>query len=183
MPNSISDVDGNLEQRRNTVSVFNGSMPLIKTYNTQQAEIKAVGEWIGQHLANGIQPEEIGVFVRDVPQIERAMSAIASIGMSEIKPIELSDRVSFAPGCIAVSTMHYAKGLEFRVVVVMACDDEVLPLQDRVESVMDESDLEEVYNTERHLLYVACTRARDYLLVSGVDPASEFLDDVRSEKS
>ena len=183
LPNSITDVDGNLEQRRNTVSVFNGSMPLIKTYNTQQAEIKAVGEWIGQHLTNGIQPEEIGVFVRDVPQIERAMSAIASIGISEIKPIELSDRVSFAPGCIAVSTMHYAKGLEFRVVVVMACDDEVLPLQERVESVMDESDLEEVYHTERHLLYVACTRARDYLLVSGVDPASEFLDDVRSEKS
>jgi ATP-dependent exoDNAse (exonuclease V) beta subunit len=33
-------------------------------------------------------------------------------------------------------------------------------------------------NTERHLLYVACTRARDFLLVTGVDPASEFLDDL-----
>lgn len=30
--------------------------------------------------------------------------------------------------------------------------------------VADDSDLEEVYNTERHLLYVACTRARDHLL-------------------
>ena len=76
--------------------------------------------------------------------------------------------------------MHLAKGLEFRAVVVMACDDEVLPLQERVENISDESDLEEVYNTERHLLYVACTRARDYLLVTGVDPASEFLDDLRS---
>ena len=28
-----------------------------------------------------------------------------------------------------------------------------------------------VYNTERHLLYVACTRARDHQLVTGVDPA------------
>jgi hypothetical protein len=25
---------------------------------------------------------------------------------------------------------------------------------------------------------VACTRARDWLLVTGVDPASEFLDDM-----
>ena len=41
------------------------------------------------------------------------------------------------------------------------------------------TDLEEVYNTERHLLYVACTRARDNLLITGVDPASEFLDDLR----
>jgi hypothetical protein len=40
------------------------------------------------------------------------------------------------------------------------------------------ADLEEVYETERHLLYVACTRARDHLLVTGVKPASEFLDDL-----
>ena len=74
--------------------------------------------------------------------------------------------------------MHLAKGLEFRSVVVMACDDDVIPLQARIESVVDESDLKEVYDTERHLLYVACTRARDYLLICGVNPASEFLDDL-----
>jgi superfamily I DNA/RNA helicase len=73
--------------------------------------------------------------------------------------------------------MHLAKGLEFRAVAVMACDEDVLPLQARIETVADQSDLEEVYNTERHLLYVACTRARDQLLVTGVDPASEFLGD------
>ena len=75
--------------------------------------------------------------------------------------------------------MHSSKGLEFRVVVVMACDDEVIPLQARIEAVTDDTDLEEVYNTERHLLYVACTRARDHLLVTGVEPVSEFLQDLR----
>jgi superfamily I DNA/RNA helicase len=73
--------------------------------------------------------------------------------------------------------MHLAKGLEFRAVVVMACDDEVVPLQERIETVGDDADLQEVYDTERHLLYVACTRARDLLLVSAVAPASEFLGD------
>ena len=72
--------------------------------------------------------------------------------------------------------MHLAKDLEFRAVVVAACDDQVVPLQSRIENIADEADLEEVYNTERHLLYVAYTRARDRLLVTGVDPASEFLD-------
>ena len=62
--------------------------------------------------------------------------------------------------------------------VVMACDDEVIPLQERIETVGDDADLQEVYDTERHLLYVACTRARDYLLVTAVEPASEFLDDL-----
>jgi superfamily I DNA/RNA helicase len=73
--------------------------------------------------------------------------------------------------------MHRAKGLEFRAVAVMACDDEVIPLQQRIETVGDDADLAEVYDTERHLLYVACTRARDHLLVTGVSPVSEFLDD------
>jgi superfamily I DNA/RNA helicase len=75
--------------------------------------------------------------------------------------------------------MHLVKGLEFRAVVVMACDDEVIPLQARIETAADDTDLEEVYHTERHLLYVACTRARDHLLVTSVDPPSEFLDDLR----
>jgi superfamily I DNA/RNA helicase len=61
----------------------------------------------------------------------------------------------------------------------LACGDEVIPLQQRIETAVDDADLEEVYNTERHLLYVACTRARDHLLITGVQSASEFLDDLR----
>lgn len=41
----------------------------------------------------------------------------------------------------------------------------------------------QIWNTstipERHLLYVACTRARDHLLVTGIEPLSEFLGDFR----
>lgn len=73
-----------------------------------------------------------------------------------------------------------AKGREFRAVVVMACDDEIIPLQKRIETVGDDSDLKEAYDTERHLLYVACTRARDHLLLTSVDPSSKFLDDMET---
>lgn len=79
--------------------------------------------------------------------------------------------------------MHLAKGLEFRAVAVMACDDEVSPLQSRIEAVGDSGNLQEVYDTERQLLYVACTRARDRLFVSGVEPLSEFLDDLNQVSS
>lgn len=91
----------------------------------------------------------------------------------------LDDHVETASEQISICTMHLAKGLEFRAVVVMACDDEVIPSQERIEAVGDNADLQEVYDTERQLLYVACTRARDQLLVSSVAPGSEFLDDMR----
>ena len=74
--------------------------------------------------------------------------------------------------------MHDAKGLEYRACVVMAVDEDVLPDPDRLEAVGDLADLEALQETERHQLYVACTRARDRLLISGVEPGSEFLDDL-----
>jgi superfamily I DNA/RNA helicase len=79
--------------------------------------------------------------------------------------------------------MHLAKGLEYKAVVVMACDDDVLPLQERIETVADESELDEVHETERNLFCVACTRARERILVSGVQPASEFFADFMSLSS
>ncbi len=158
------------------MSVFNGPAPRIDTFDDPEQEASAVGAWIAERLKDGLQPHEIGVFVRSKAQLKRARAALKASGA---QAVELSDKVETTAGRVSISTMHLAKGLEFRAVAVMACDDEVVPLQARIETVSDDSDLEEVYNTERHLLYVACTRARDHLLVTGVDPASEFLDDLK----
>jgi hypothetical protein len=175
LPVTLSDVDGNTEMRSGTISIFNGPAPLIVTHPDAESEAEAVGAWIAARRADGISPEEIGVVVRAAAQLPRALEAVRHAGA---EASVLDEFISPPPGCIAVSTMHLAKGLEFRAVAVMACDDDVIPQQERIEQVSDESDLEEVYTTERHLLYVACTRARDQLLVSGVDPASEFLEDL-----
>jgi superfamily I DNA/RNA helicase len=61
---------------------------------------------------------------------------------------------------------------------LVACDQDLLPLEARLAEAADEGELDEIYETERQLLYVACTRARDRLLVTGVRPGSEFLKDL-----
>jgi hypothetical protein len=172
----ITDADGNREDRRHTVSVFNGPAPEIRTFASKDEERDAVAQWLHARAIEGFRPHEVGVFVRSEAQIPRATTAITSVGLS---PRVLDQSVDIRPGVINVATMHLAKGLEFRAVVVMACDADVLPLQARIESVGDAGDLQETYDTERHLLYVACTRARDLLLVSGTEPSSEFLLDLR----
>jgi hypothetical protein len=171
----ITDVDGNREERRHTVSVFNGPPPEIRIFETQSDETGTAAGWLRMLAADGVQPHEIGVFVRSVDQVPRATAAIKAAGLS---PRVLDERVDVRAGEANVATMHLAKGLEFRAVAVLACDDDVLPLQSRIEGVGDEGDLQETYNTERQLLYVACTRARDRLFVSGVEPGSEFLSDL-----
>jgi len=171
----VSDVDGNTENRSDTVSVFNGLPPLVRVLKNSTDEIKFVASWLTEQTKPGVLPHEFGVFVRSGAQLERAQAAIELTGL---KYKILDDHVETSSGQVSIITMHLAKGLEFRAVVVMACDDEVIPLQDRIETVGDEGDLQEVYDSERHLLYVACTRARDLLLVTGVAPESEFLADL-----
>ena len=172
----LSDVDGNMEERRGTISVFNGPKPTIMVLDTPEDEIETVSNWLSDRASEGVMPHEMGVFVRSAAELERGGAAVENAGF----PFRvLDDKVETTSGYVSISTMHLAKGLEFRAVCVMACDDEVIPLQKRIEMVSDDADLEEVYNTERHLLYVACTRARDHLLVTAVDPASEFLDDLQ----
>jgi hypothetical protein len=177
LPKVLRDVDGLEERRAGTVSVFNGPEPIVGRYDTPEAETAAIGEWIAAALTDGFVPSEIGVFVRDYEQLDRARAAVKAAGQT---PFVLSERDEDAGAHVSVGTMHLAKGLEFKAVAVMACDDEVLPLQARVEAVADEVELDDVYETERQLFYVACTRARDRLFVSGVNPASEFLGDLEA---
>ena len=169
-------MDGITERRGGTVSAFNGPEPNIWVLQSPDEEAAAIADWLAALREEGFAPNEIAVFVRSEGEIARAQQAV---GMAGLNSIVLDEHSEGALDRVVVGAMHLAKGLEFRAVAVVACDDEVLPLQSRIENVADEADLEDTYSTERHLLYVACTRARDRLLVTGVEPASEFLDDLQ----
>ena len=175
----VTDVDGNSEDRSDTVSVFNGPPPVIRSpFRTKPTEIA------GRRRMAERAGAEAGVLPHEIRRLRPLRGATATVRRLPSRqpgmPFKILDEhVETTSGHVSISTMHLAKGLEFRAVVVMACDDEIIPLQERIETVGDDADLQEVYDTERHLLYVACTRARDHLLVTSVEPASEFLDDMR----
>jgi superfamily I DNA/RNA helicase len=79
---------------------------------------------------------------------------------------------------LRVSTMHDAKGSEYRAVAVARLDQRIIPDESRLLASRDEGELDEIMTTERHLLYVAATRARDFLWMSVSEPASEFFCDL-----
>ncbi len=162
LPNILRDTDGLEDERRGIVSVFSGPPPEIRTFENQREEADSVRAIIGAWLGEGIAAHEIGVFVRTPQLIPRARASVAGID-------EAAD--------IVTSPMSLAKGLEFRAVVVMACDEGILPLDERVADAADEAELDDVYETERRLLYVACTRAREHLVLTGQRPGSEYLVD------
>lgn len=167
LPTVLRDLDGIEDERHGIVSVFDGPPPEVVVAASETAERDAVNAAVAGWLAEDIVPAEIGVFVRHVGLLTRARAAIAGL-----------------PNCedMTVAPMELAKGLEFRSVVVMACDEGVLPLDERAADAADEAELDDIYETERRLLYVACTRAREHLLVTGVAPGSEYLSDLSGHR-
>jgi UvrD-like helicase C-terminal domain/AAA domain len=157
----IADQDGIEESRRGTVSVFDGPDPDVRLFDSEAEEATAVTAWLKARIDEGTKANELAILVRGERQLARARSAAKAAGAN-----------------IPVTTMHEAKGLEYCAVAVMALDEDVLPDPERLADIGDMADLEAVQDTERHLLYVAATRARDRLMLSGLKPGSEFLDDL-----
>jgi len=76
---------------------------------------------------------------------------------------------------VSLSTMHSSKGLEFYAVFVVGCEENLLP---HWKSKDTESEIQE----ERRLMYVAITRAEQYLYISSAgyrkgqfNPSSRFI--------
>jgi hypothetical protein len=162
LPTALRDPDGNEEARVGTISTFEGPVPVVRIEATEEAERDEVVAFLKDAAASGIGAGEMAIFVRTPELLARARAAAAAAGVGEI----------------ATQVMHLAKGLEYRAVVVMACDEGVLPLDQRVAMAADEGNLDDIYETERQLFYVACTRAREALMVAGVAPGSAYLQDL-----
>lgn len=168
LPTVLRDTDGLEDERRGIISVFDGPAPEVGSLATVSEEADLVRQTVETWLGEGIEPKEIGLFVRTPDLVRRAQVSIAGLAGAEM---------------ITTAPMSLAKGLEFRAVVVMACDEGTLPLDGRVADAADEAELDDIYETERRLLYVACTRAREHLLLTGVAPTSEYLADFQVSRS
>ncbi len=162
LPRRLVEADGAEEDRGGVTSVFHGPQPSLRVFPNDTAEAMAAAEWFRARRAEGAVGARSAILVRSTAQFGRGRAIVE----------RLADP-------IPVLAMHDAKGREFKAVLLIACDGDVIPSEDRLLGAEDERAMAEVFETERHLLYVAATRAREHLWISGVEPASEFLTDLR----
>jgi superfamily I DNA/RNA helicase len=79
------------------------------------------------------------------------------------------------PSGLRISTFHRLKGTEFSRVVLVGVNAFTFPFIHQDSVFPDEQAREEALKTERALFYVAATRARDHLVVTGWGDRSEYL--------
>lgn len=171
IPATIDEGDGD-DGVRATVSVLSGPVPESRSCASVAEEIEAVASWVKGLLAEGFLPRDVAVFARTEALLrERAQKALEAAG---VDVHALDDETPLSATQASVGTMHRAKGLEFRAVAVVGCDQGALPSPKALE-VADDADRDAAIEQERQLLYVATTRARERLLVTSSGVPSEFL--------
>ena len=177
-PGAYEDMEGRAEEHR-YVSPRSGPEPLLIHASDHDQEIKEAGAlldlWLEEDRDAGEEgaPETIAVLVRDRYQRDAVVTGLAQQGI-EVRPV---DREAVGRGRPVVMTMHRAKGLEFRKVLLFDVSEDSIPrsLRDQRYSEADRTD---ALLRERSLLYVAATRARDQLAISWSGRKSPLLEEV-----
>jgi mRNA-degrading endonuclease RelE of RelBE toxin-antitoxin system len=172
LPRSLQDADGEALVR-GAISQLTGPEPELRGHTKIEQEIAGLHEWLETCRAAGIPLHQVAIFARTQALLnDRALPALAK---SSVKPIRLDEERPATEGETNLGTMHRAKGLEFRAVAVIACDTAHIPDPYGLSQLHDPADRKAYLEQERNLLYVACTRARERLLVSWVGKPAKGL--------
>ncbi len=167
----IDDLDGSPEPQMGYRSAFDGPVPTIQQFTTPAEEAEFVAAQIQEWLDDRVAPGAIGVAARTRRDLHAVQAAMDD---ADIRWFEIGKDTK-RPG-VCTATMHSCKGLEFARLAVVAANADNLPhpmattpaADDEAQHALD-------LLRERCLLYVACTRARDELLVTSSGSPSILL--------
>ena len=173
-PGTYEDMEGQAEEHH-YVSPRSGPEPLLLHATDRADELSKAAElltvWLEQDRdSEDSAPESIAILVRDRYQRDAVVNGLAQHGI-EVRAV---DREAAGRGRPVVMTMHRAKGLEFRKVLLFDVSKNAIPRPLRDQQYSD-ADHDDALLRERSLLYVAATRARDQLAISWSGEASPLI--------
>lgn len=171
---AFHDLDGDAESTSRYRSLLAGPTPTVRGFPDRSTErafvVGTVRSWLEQSPT--LEPASLAVLVHDVSVRDEVARALQEAGVPTV--VVNTDGES-ASAAVQVATMHRAKGTEFARVVVAGAGAEAIPSAWRLEQATDDGERAEIEQRERCLLYVACTRARDELVVTYTGEPSRFL--------
>jgi superfamily I DNA/RNA helicase len=158
--NEVSSAQADMAQCRPEFSNRQGQKPIIVKCGSTEEEAEFLSREIRYLLQfEGYQPSRICVMARDRAYRRLVFDACQAAGLpvciynAEADPNTEPDRDG-----VRISSLHSAKGHEYAAVFIVGCVDGVIPMR----SATEPDDI----TSERAVLYVGMTRARDILYLS-----------------
>jgi len=172
----ILELEDKQVENRKSISTFNGPIPEIKSFKNQNDEVDSLVKWIKSKINQGIDLHEIIVLSRDVSDLKPFSKKLKE---NNISCWELDASSNFIYNEVGLATVRRVKGLEYRCVAIVNCNEDQFPSEKELAKVGDISDEDDFLIREINLLYVAMTRARDNLYISYTGSPSMYLDNIK----
>lgn len=157
----IDDLDGGVDSNSKYKSLMHGEAPAVVFADTFEDEVQAIRDFI-----HGGEARKTCLVARTHAAADRYRRALRDLGIEtyRLRRSEAEDRETDG---VRIATMHRVKGLEFDRMIVAGCNDGVVPLAIGEMSSEDGAVRAEAEKRERALFYVAVTRAKRAVLISG----------------
>ncbi|MDZ7753849.1 MAG: 3'-5' exonuclease [Gammaproteobacteria bacterium] len=170
----VDDLDDGTDTESGYRSLMHGEPPQVKGFSTQAEEFEWLAEEIGRLHQAGEPLKNICIVARTNALLEAYEAALQERGIAcaRLSRKQPDDRNREG---VRLATMHRVKGLEFRYVIIVAVNHDIIPLRHAVQSTEDPTEQRATELTERALLHVSATRAINALAVTYYGAPSPFL--------
>lgn len=169
----IDDLDGGVDSLKGYRSLRDGPVPEVCHFSSDAEEAGFIAKRIRAWLEDGVAAESICIAARTRAQLaDRYAPLLENAGIDTVI-VEKDPEAEQSKAGVRLATMHRMKGLEFSRVMLVGVQKGTVPMEAR--QAADHVSAEEVELQERCLFYVACTRARDELVIAGYGERSSFL--------
>lgn len=151
-----------------------GVYPVYRGFKNKILEADYVTKIIKDEFINQYNYKDIAIISRFKSQLKEIKSYLEKNNIP-YKEIENNDELDFNDDCVKLLTMHFVKGLEFKVVMMVGLNDKYMPLKSFANEFEDRDFMESI---DRRLFYVGMTRATEQLFLTSDGNPSKFIKDI-----
>ena len=171
------DLDGKALEQDKCVCIFHGEKPLVRGFDTLEAEMDAIAEDIKKRIEAGIPENEICVMNRLNKWCYGCEKGLNQRGITALVLNNSQADDPSIPG-VRIATMHRVKGMEFSCVYIIGASSANMPPKDMLNRAETEEERQELMKQEANLLSVAMTRAKQIVWITYEKTPSLLLDRV-----
>ena len=151
-----------------------GVYPVYRGFKNKVSEAEYIAETIENELKNKYDYKDIAIISKFKNQLKDIKIFLEKNNIP-YKELESNEELDFNEDCVKLLTMHCAKGLQFKAVIIAGLNDKIIPSRDFANEFEDSDFVESI---DRRLLYVGMTRATEELFLSSYGNLSKFIKDI-----
>jgi len=168
----IDDLDNGIDKQNDYKSLYHGPAPEIKKFETYKEELEAIKTHVNTLLEEDGN-SKICLVLRTTKLRDQYAKDLQKMNIP-IVVLEKNTKDDLEKVALRVATMHRVKGLDFDHIVIASAIKGIIPYETNY-MIEDDSIHNEILQKERALLYVAATRAKKTLLITGFGEMSSFV--------